>query len=87
MHKHGDNIYVPICIPEQNGGKRLSAENSVGIIPIKVNDTAVNTGQADDTAVDNATFASTVDSRYLEIEGTIINTTRYPYFDISDFQN
>ena len=26
----------------------------------------------------------TVDSRYLEIEGTIINTLRYPYFDISD---
>ena len=27
---------------------------------------------------------NTVDSRYLEIEGTIINTSRYPYFDISD---
>ena len=27
---------------------------------------------------------STVDSRYLEIEGTIKNTSRYPYFDISD---
>ena len=27
---------------------------------------------------------TTVDSRYLEIEGTIINTSRYPYFDISD---
>ena len=26
----------------------------------------------------------TVDSRYLEIEGTIINTSRYPYCDISD---
>ena len=26
----------------------------------------------------------TVDSRYLEIEGTIINSSRYPYFDISD---
>ena len=27
---------------------------------------------------------NTVGSRYLEIEGTIINTSRYPYFDISD---
>ena len=26
----------------------------------------------------------TVDSRYLEIEGTLLNTSRYPYFDISD---
>ena len=25
-----------------------------------------------------------VDSRYLEIEGTLKNTSRYPYFDISD---
>ena len=30
---------------------------------------------------------STVDSRYLELEGTLWNTSRYPYFDISDFQN
>ena len=30
------------------------------------------------------TKVDTVDSRYLEIEGTIINTSRYPYFDISD---
>ena len=29
----------------------------------------------------------TVDSRYLEVEGTLWNTSRYPYFDISDFQN
>ena len=28
--------------------------------------------------------SSTVDSRYLEIEGTLENTSRYPYFDISD---
>ena len=27
---------------------------------------------------------NTVDSRYLEIEGTLKNTSRYPYFDISD---
>ena len=26
----------------------------------------------------------TVDSRYLEIEGTLKNTSRYPCFDISD---
>ena len=26
----------------------------------------------------------TVDSRYLEVEGTLKNTSRYPYFDISD---
>ena len=29
-------------------------------------------------------FQNTVDSRNLEIEGTLKNTTRYPYFDISD---
>ena len=28
-------------------------------------------------------WCNTVDSRYLEIKGTIINTSRYPYFDIS----
>ena len=27
---------------------------------------------------------NTVDSRYLEIGGTLKNTSRYPYFDISD---
>ena len=27
---------------------------------------------------------NTVDSRYLEIEGTLKNSSRYPYFDISD---
>ena len=27
---------------------------------------------------------STVHSRYLEIEGTLKNSSRYPYFDISD---
>ena len=30
---------------------------------------------------------STVDSRYLEVEGILCNTSRYPYFDISDVQN
>ena len=29
----------------------------------------------------------TVDSRDLEVEGTLSNTSRYPYFDISDVQN
>ena len=29
----------------------------------------------------------TVDSRYLEIQGTLWNTSRYPYLDISDLQN
>ena len=29
----------------------------------------------------------TVDSRYLEIQGTLLNTSRYPYFDISDLRN
>ena len=27
---------------------------------------------------------TTVDSRYLEIEETLKNSSRYPYFDISD---
>ena len=31
--------------------------------------------------------AGTVDSRYLEIQGIIWNTSRYPYFDISDLRN
>ena len=30
---------------------------------------------------------STVDSRYLEVQGTLWNTSRYPYLDISDLQN
>ena len=29
----------------------------------------------------------TVDSRYLEFQGTLWNTSRYPYFDISDLHN
>ena len=29
----------------------------------------------------------TVDFRYLEVEGNLWNTSRYPYFDISDLQN
>ena len=29
----------------------------------------------------------TVDSHYLEIQGTLWNTSRYPYFDISDLRN
>ena len=30
---------------------------------------------------------NTVDSRYIEFQGTLWNTSRYPYFDISDMQN
>ena len=30
---------------------------------------------------------NTVDSRYLEFQGTLWNTSRYPYFHISDLQN
>ena len=30
---------------------------------------------------------NTVDSRYLEVEGTRWNTSRYPYFNISDVHN
>ena len=30
---------------------------------------------------------NTVDSRYLELQGTLWNTSRYPYFDISDLRN
>ena len=33
------------------------------------------------------TLPNTVDSRYLEIQGTLLNSSRYPYFDISDLQN
>ena len=33
------------------------------------------------------TFWSTVDSHYLEIQGTLWNTLRYPYFDIWDLRN
>ena len=30
---------------------------------------------------------NTVDSRYLEFQGDLRNTSRYPYLDISDLQN
>ena len=30
---------------------------------------------------------NTVDSRYLDFQGTLWNTSWYPYFDISDLQN
>ena len=37
----------------------------------------------------NDTFRwhNTVDSRYLEVQGTLWNTSRYPYLDISGLQN
>ena len=37
--------------------------------------------------VSNNFLANTVYSRYLELQGTLWNTSRYPYFDISDLQN
>ena len=33
------------------------------------------------------TFYSTVDSRYLEVQGALWNTSKYPYLDISGLQN
>ena len=39
------------------------------------------------TNLRNKNYKNTVDSRYLEVEGTLWNTARYPYFDISDVQN
>ena len=36
---------------------------------------------------ENIWSSGTVDSRYLEVDGTLWNTSRYPYFDISDVQN
>ena len=36
------------------------------------------------TCIKQACIHNTVDSRYLEVEGTLWNTSRYPYFDISD---
>ena len=41
----------------------------------------------DMTLINNNMFVGTVDSRYLEVVGTRWNTSRYPYFDISDVQN
>ena len=32
-------------------------------------------------------LSHTVDTRYLEFHGTLWNSSRYPYFDISDLQN
>ena len=31
--------------------------------------------------------SQTVDSSYLEVQGTLLNTSRYLYLDISDLQN
>ena len=33
------------------------------------------------------TLQSTVDSRYFEVQGTLWNTSKYPYLDISDLLN
>ena len=32
-------------------------------------------------------FHNTIDSRYLEFQGTLWNALRYPYLDISELQN
>ena len=32
-------------------------------------------------------LSHTVDSRYLEVQGTLWNTSRYPYLNTSDLQN
>ena len=37
--------------------------------------------------VKNVWLKDTVDSRYLEFQGTLWDTSRYPYLDISDLQN
>ena len=37
--------------------------------------------------VTNHISMNTVDSRYLELQGTLWNTSTYPYFDISDLRN
>ena len=36
---------------------------------------------------DRWAWANTVDSRYLEVQGTLWNISRYQYIDISDLQN
>ena len=36
---------------------------------------------------ENQNISYTVDSRYLEVKGTLWKTSIYPYFDISDLQN
>ena len=33
------------------------------------------------------TYPARVDSRYFKVQGTLWNTSRYPYLDISDLQN
>ena len=33
-------------------------------------------------ATDKDEYADTVDSRYLEFQGTLLNNSRYPYLDI-----
>ena len=39
------------------------------------------------TMITRTLIASTVNSRYLEFQGTLWNTSGYPYFDISDLQH
>ena len=41
----------------------------------------------EDTNTQLETCSNTVDSRYLEFQGTLLNTSGYPYLDLSDLQN
>ena len=52
-----------------------------------VKQTTMNTGLNSSLSLYSVGPLDTVDSRYLEVEGTLWNTSRYPYFDISDVQN
>ena len=36
---------------------------------------------------DNVFKTNTVNSRYLEVQGTLLNTLRYPFLDIPNLQN
>ena len=36
--------------------------------------------------LERSNMSNTVDSRYLELQGTLWNSSRYPYFDISDLR-
>ena len=46
------------------------------ILPYTFTDDAIQMGET-----------YTVDSRYLEVQGTLWNTSRYPYLDLPDLQN
>ena len=62
--------------------KLLLAYSTVQVSVMNINivlfETAITTSDLKEK------YFYTVDSRYLEIEGTLKNSSRYPYFDISD---